>query len=163
MSIRCRDLTYTDEIRAPSSTKTLTLLALHAGLSTAEQLRVFESPAPGTRKVIVSTNIAEASVTIDGIRYVIDCGFVKVRLPLVVRQAISDVHSDKDIQSAYWTFFPLHYSNFSSLCHPTCRTCRAYFPGYMLSPLYVQCIFLACVNHTAGNLAYRSDITSRAT
>ncbi|KAG8950903.1 hypothetical protein FRC00_007483 [Tulasnella sp. 408] len=32
-----------------------------------------------TRKVVVSTNIAEASVTIDGIKFVVDCGFVKIR------------------------------------------------------------------------------------
>jgi ATP-dependent RNA helicase DDX35 len=40
---------------------------------------VFEPAPENTRKVIVSTNIAEASVTIDGILYVIDCGFVKLR------------------------------------------------------------------------------------
>ncbi|KAF8892652.1 P-loop containing nucleoside triphosphate hydrolase protein [Infundibulicybe gibba] len=57
----------------------LTLLALHAGLSTDEQTRVFESAATGFRKVIVATNIAEASVTIDGIKFVVDCGFVKIR------------------------------------------------------------------------------------
>jgi len=31
------------------------------------------------RKVVLATNIAETSVTIDGIKYVIDCGFVKIR------------------------------------------------------------------------------------
>ena len=35
------------------------VLALHAGLSTDEQLAVFEPTERGTRKVIVSTNIAE--------------------------------------------------------------------------------------------------------
>jgi len=40
---------------------------------------VFEPAPEDTRKVIVSTNIAEASVTIDGIAYVIDSGFVKLR------------------------------------------------------------------------------------
>lgn len=40
---------------------------------------MFEPAPPDTRKVIVSTNIAEASVTIDGIVYVVDCGFVKLR------------------------------------------------------------------------------------
>lgn len=53
------------------------LLPLHAGLSTEEQLRIFEAAERGTRKVIVSTNIAEASVTIDGIKFVVDPGFVK--------------------------------------------------------------------------------------
>ncbi|KAL4246497.1 P-loop containing nucleoside triphosphate hydrolase [Abortiporus biennis] len=63
----------------PRNASPLKLFALHAGLSIQEQLSVFEPAEPGTRKVIVSTNIAEASVTIDGIKYVVDSGFVKVR------------------------------------------------------------------------------------
>ena len=54
-------------------------LPLYAGLTTDQQMYVFEPAAQDTRKVIVSTNIAEASITIDGIAYVIDCGFVKLR------------------------------------------------------------------------------------
>ena len=54
-------------------------LPLYAGLTSEQQLYVFEPTPENTRKVIVSTNIAEASVTIDGIVYVIDCGFVKLR------------------------------------------------------------------------------------
>lgn len=54
-------------------------LPLYAGLTSEQQMYVFEPAPENTRKVIVSTNIAEASVTIDGIVYVIDCGFVKLR------------------------------------------------------------------------------------
>jgi len=54
-------------------------LPLYAGLTTEQQLYVFEPAPENTRKIIVSTNIAEASVTIDGIVYVIDSGFVKLR------------------------------------------------------------------------------------
>ncbi|KAL8943092.1 MAG: hypothetical protein Q9216_001292 [Gyalolechia sp. 2 TL-2023] len=61
--------------KAPS----ILALPLYAGMSTEQQLYVFDSAPENTRKVIVSTNIAEASVTIDGIVYVIDCGFVKLR------------------------------------------------------------------------------------
>jgi len=61
--------------RAPS----ILALPMYAGLTTEQQLYVFEPAPEHTRKVIVSTNIAEASVTIDGIVYVIDCGFVKLR------------------------------------------------------------------------------------
>ncbi|KAG6845049.1 hypothetical protein H0H87_001386 [Tephrocybe sp. NHM501043] len=63
----------------PQTAPRLVPLALHAGLSTDEQLKVFEQAERGTRKLIISTNIAEASVTIDGIKYVVDCGFVKIR------------------------------------------------------------------------------------
>lgn len=54
-------------------------LPLYAGLTMEEQLRIFQPTPRGSRKVIVSTNIAEASVTLEGIVYVIDTGFVKVR------------------------------------------------------------------------------------
>jgi HrpA-like RNA helicase len=40
-------------------------------------LQVFDYPPDGVRKCIVSTNIAETSVTIDGIRFVVDSGKVK--------------------------------------------------------------------------------------
>ncbi|KIM80932.1 hypothetical protein PILCRDRAFT_525171 [Piloderma croceum F 1598] len=63
----------------PRTASRLTLLALHAGLSTDEQLRVFEPAEKDRRKIIIATNIAEASVTIEGIKFVIDCGFVKIR------------------------------------------------------------------------------------
>lgn len=59
--------------------QTLMPLPLYAGLSTEQQMYVFEPAQENTRKVIFSTNIAEASVTIDGILYVVDCGFVKLR------------------------------------------------------------------------------------
>ncbi|KAI9728697.1 MAG: hypothetical protein M1828_002803 [Chrysothrix sp. TS-e1954] len=54
-------------------------LPLYAGLPTDQQMSVFDPAPENTRKVIAATNIAEASVTIDGIVYVIDCGFVKLR------------------------------------------------------------------------------------
>lgn len=52
---------------------------LYAGLTTDEQMYVFEPGPENTRKVVVSTNIAEASVTIDGIAFVIDAGYAKLR------------------------------------------------------------------------------------
>jgi ATP-dependent RNA helicase DDX35 len=54
-------------------------LPLYAGLTTDQQMYVFEPAESNMRKVILATNIAEASVTIDGIVYVIDTGFVKLR------------------------------------------------------------------------------------
>jgi HrpA-like RNA helicase len=41
-------------------------------------MQVFEPAPKGSRKVVVATNIAETSITIDGIVYVVDCGFEKV-------------------------------------------------------------------------------------
>lgn len=54
-------------------------LPLYAGLSTEQQMHVLDKMPEGVRKVIFSTNVAEASVTIEGISYVVDCGFVKLR------------------------------------------------------------------------------------
>ncbi|KAI1093450.1 P-loop containing nucleoside triphosphate hydrolase protein [Rostrohypoxylon terebratum] len=63
----------------PVGSQSILALPLYAGLSTEQQMSVFDGPPENTRKVIFSTNIAEASVTIDGIVYVIDSGFVKLR------------------------------------------------------------------------------------
>ncbi|MFU8768569.1 MAG: ATP-dependent RNA helicase HrpA [Desulfotignum sp.] len=54
----------------------VTVLPLFARLSAGEQARVF-SRTPG-RKIIVSTNVAETSLTIPGIRYVIDTGLARI-------------------------------------------------------------------------------------
>lgn len=58
----------------------LNILQLYSGMSSSDQMKVFDPSRPGTRKVILSTNIAEASITIDGIVHVIDSGRVKVRV-----------------------------------------------------------------------------------
>ncbi len=50
---------------------------LHSALSLEEQDKVFDIAPDGVRKCIISTNIAETSVTIDGIRFCIDSGKVK--------------------------------------------------------------------------------------
>ncbi|KAK2010321.1 helicase associated domain-containing protein [Colletotrichum eremochloae] len=67
------------DTKQPQGQKTLQALPLYAGLSTEQQMYVFDKPPEGTRKVVFATNIAEASITIDGIVYVVDCGFVKLR------------------------------------------------------------------------------------
>ncbi|KAH9370997.1 hypothetical protein HPB48_019076 [Haemaphysalis longicornis] len=54
-------------------------LPLYAALPSSLQLKVFEPTPKGWRKVIFSTNIAETSITIPGIKYVVDTGVVKER------------------------------------------------------------------------------------
>jgi len=63
----------------PSSVQALLPCPLFAALPPAQQQKVFEPAPPSTRKVVLATNIAETSITISGIRYVIDCGVAKVR------------------------------------------------------------------------------------
>ncbi|CAO3623245.1 unnamed protein product [Cunninghamella echinulata] len=52
---------------------------LFAALPPSQQQKVFDPPPTNTRKVILATNIAETSITIPGIKYVIDCGLAKLR------------------------------------------------------------------------------------
>jgi ATP-dependent RNA helicase DHX57 len=59
------------------SNPSLHVLPLHASLETREQKKVFAAPPPGKRKVVVATNVAETSITIDDIVAVIDSGRVK--------------------------------------------------------------------------------------
>ena len=53
------------------------ILPLYSILPTEQQMRVFEPPPEGSRLVVVATNVAETSLTIPGIRYVVDCGRAK--------------------------------------------------------------------------------------
>ncbi|CAO3641577.1 unnamed protein product [Mucor hiemalis] len=57
----------------------LLVLPLYSMLPTEAQLRVFEPPPEGTRLCVIATNVAETSVTIPGVRYVVDCGKSKER------------------------------------------------------------------------------------
>ena len=66
-------------INLPSGSQSILPLPLYSGLSTEQQMYVFEEAPENFRKVIFSTNISEASVTIEGIVYVVDSGFVKLR------------------------------------------------------------------------------------
>lgn len=53
------------------------ILPLHGSLSSAEQTKVFSRPPSGMRKIVLSTNIAETSVTIDDVTWVIESGKMK--------------------------------------------------------------------------------------
>jgi ATP-dependent RNA helicase DHX37/DHR1 len=57
----------------------LHVLPLYSLLPTREQLKVFDQPPEGTRLCVLATNVAETSLTIPGIRYVVDCGRSKER------------------------------------------------------------------------------------
>lgn len=55
----------------------LIILPVYSALPSEMQSRIFDPAPPGSRKVVLATNIAETSITIDGIYYVVDPGFVK--------------------------------------------------------------------------------------
>lgn len=58
----------------------LHVLPLYSLLPTSQQMKVFEKPPKGHRLCVVATNVAETSLTIPGIRYVVDSGRVKQRV-----------------------------------------------------------------------------------
>ncbi|MDM7855129.1 DUF3418 domain-containing protein [Cellulomonas sp. MW4] len=60
----------------PRHPQAVELLPLYGRLSAAEQHRVFE--AHGTRRVVLATNVAETSLTVPGIRYVVDPGTARI-------------------------------------------------------------------------------------
>uniref|UniRef100_A0A3B3WQZ8 RNA helicase n=1 Tax=Poecilia mexicana TaxID=48701 RepID=A0A3B3WQZ8_9TELE len=63
--------------RLGSKIAELVVLPIYANLPSDMQAKIFSPTPPGARKVVVATNIAETSLTIDGIIYVIDPGFCK--------------------------------------------------------------------------------------
>ncbi|CAI5797204.1 probable ATP-dependent RNA helicase DHX37 [Podarcis lilfordi] len=77
------DLEYGDdgleEGENPDSSLPLYVLPLYSLLAPEKQAKVFRPHPPGTRLCVVATNVAETSLTIPGIKYVVDCGKVKKR------------------------------------------------------------------------------------
>ncbi|KAF3557669.1 hypothetical protein F2Q69_00018029, partial [Brassica cretica] len=72
----------TIHVREPPPGDILVFLTGQEEIETAEEVlkqRIFEPTPQGARKVVLATNIAEASLTIDGIKYVVDPGFSKMK------------------------------------------------------------------------------------
>ncbi|PKS10591.1 hypothetical protein jhhlp_002345 [Lomentospora prolificans] len=58
----------------------LSILPIYSQMPADLQAKIFDRAAPGVRKCIVATNIAETSLTVDGIKYVVDAGFSKLKV-----------------------------------------------------------------------------------
>ncbi|KAG7005984.1 pre-mRNA-splicing factor ATP-dependent RNA helicase prp16 [Physcia stellaris] len=58
----------------------MSILPIYSQMPADLQAKIFDKAAPGVRKVIVATNIAETSLTVDGIMYVVDAGFSKLKV-----------------------------------------------------------------------------------
>ena len=68
-----------DAADALHADQTLEVLPLYARLSSAEQHRIFERPKNQVkRRVVLATNVAETSLTVPGVRYVVDTGVARI-------------------------------------------------------------------------------------
>lgn len=66
-----------DKLKDP---KPLSILPIYSQMPADLQAKIFDKAEPGVRKVIVATNIAETSLTVDGIMFVVDSGFSKLKV-----------------------------------------------------------------------------------
>jgi pre-mRNA-splicing factor ATP-dependent RNA helicase DHX38/PRP16 len=58
----------------------LAILPIYSLMPSELQAKIFQSTEGGERKCIVATNIAETSLTLDGVKFVIDTGYCKLKV-----------------------------------------------------------------------------------
>lgn len=73
----CHEILQDRVKRLGSKLRELLILPIYANLPSDMQAKIFDPTPPNARKVVLATNIAETSLTIDNIIYVIDPGFAK--------------------------------------------------------------------------------------
>lgn len=76
----CSEILYGRMKQLGSLAPELIILPVYGAQPSEMQSRIFEPAPPGARKCVIATNIAEASLTIDGIVYVVDPGFCKQKV-----------------------------------------------------------------------------------
>ncbi|KAK0119145.1 DEAH-box RNA helicase prp16 [Cadophora gregata] len=69
-----------ERLNALNDPPKLSILPIYSQMPADLQAKIFDKAAPGVRKVIVATNIAETSLTVDGIMYVVDAGYSKLKV-----------------------------------------------------------------------------------
>ncbi len=92
-----REIRDTSEILRKHHPKGIEVLPLYARLSATEQDRVFKTG--GQRRVVLATNVAETSLTVPNIGYVIDCGLARVNR-YSIRQKVEQLHIEKISRAA---------------------------------------------------------------
>ncbi|CAB1100894.1 unnamed protein product [Ectocarpus sp. CCAP 1310/34] len=104
------------------------ILPLHSGVPTAKQRQVFVRPPKGCRKIVLSTNIAETSITIDDVAFVIDSGRAKessydphLNIKTLVPQWVSKASARQRRGRAGRTKAGVCFHLFSALRHESLR------------------------------------------
>ncbi|KAH6578493.1 hypothetical protein BASA61_000251 [Batrachochytrium salamandrivorans] len=67
-------------VKHRESLSSIVVYPIYSTLESIDQRAIFLPAPPGVRKIVLATNIAQTSVTVPGIRYVIDSGFVKQKM-----------------------------------------------------------------------------------
>ncbi|XP_065513687.1 3'-5' RNA helicase YTHDC2 isoform X1 [Caloenas nicobarica] len=75
--VSLRDRILFDDKRFADNAHRYQVFMLHSNMQTLDQKKVLKSPPPGIRKIILSTNIAETSITVNDVVFVIDSGKMK--------------------------------------------------------------------------------------
>ncbi|XP_032531141.1 3'-5' RNA helicase YTHDC2 isoform X1 [Chiroxiphia lanceolata] len=75
--VSLRDRILYDDRRFADNAHRYQVFMLHSNMQTLDQKKVLKSPPSGVRKIILSTNIAETSITVNDVVFVIDSGKVK--------------------------------------------------------------------------------------
>lgn len=92
-----REIRDTAEVLRKHHPKGIEVLPLYSRLSAAEQDKVFKTG--GQRRVVLATNVAETSLTVPNIGYVIDCGLARVNR-YSIRQKVEQLHIEKTSRAA---------------------------------------------------------------
>lgn len=92
-----REIRDTAEVLRKHHPKGIEVLPLFSRLSAAEQDKVFKTG--GQRRVVLATNVAETSLTVPNIAYVIDCGLARVNR-YSIRQKVEQLHIEKISRAA---------------------------------------------------------------
>jgi hypothetical protein len=101
----------------------LIICPIYANLPSDMQAKIFEPTPAGARKVVLATNIAETSITIDGVVFVIDPGFVKQN-SYNPRTGMSSLIVVPVSMASYLHLMLSHllYIVFACICKPACRS-----------------------------------------
>lgn len=78
--IECTCELVQERLNALNDPPKLSILPIYSQMPADLQAKIFDRAAPGVRKCIVATNIAETSLTVDGIMYVVDAGYSKLKV-----------------------------------------------------------------------------------
>ena len=80
-----------ERLEAVDNAPGLAVLPIYSQLPSDLQAKIFQKAPDGLRKCVVATNIAETSLTLDGIMYVVDSGYCKMKVfnPRIGMDALS--------------------------------------------------------------------------